>query len=92
MLFSGLVYLKINSNVPLFMIVEEEESDESDGELELHPLLTASLRNPIKKAHALPVEPPPLPPGWTAVNPGTLKIVAIRYYPGFHRTPNTTSN
>ena len=39
--------------------------------MELHPLLTASLRNPItKKSDVPPLEPPPLPPGWTAVNPG----------------------
>ncbi|CAB4042809.1 splicing factor, suppressor of white-apricot homolog, partial [Paramuricea clavata] len=47
-----------------------EESD-SDEEMELHPLLTASLRAPItsKKKDVAPLEPPPLPPGWTAVNP-----------------------
>ncbi|XP_028400439.1 splicing factor, suppressor of white-apricot homolog isoform X2 [Dendronephthya gigantea] len=51
---------------------EEEESEDSDGEMELHPLLTASLRKPItsnKKTDIPPLEPPPLPPGWTAVNP-----------------------
>ncbi len=56
-----------------FSCSKEEESDDSDGEIELHPLLTASLRNPItsnKKSDVPPLEPPPLPPGWTAVNPG----------------------
>ena len=52
---------------------DDDESDDSDGDMELHPLLTASLRTPVtskKNSSGAPsLEPPPLPPGWTAVNP-----------------------
>ena len=62
---------KVLNSISVLIYREEEESD-SDEEMELHPLLTASLRTPItsKKKDIPPLDPPPLPPGWTAVNPG----------------------
>lgn len=50
---------------------EDDDSEDSDGDLELHPLLTASLRTPIvstkKQNPTIPYSEQPLPPGWTVV-------------------------
>jgi hypothetical protein len=63
------------------LIYPEEEESDSDEEMELHPLLTASLRTPItsKKKDIPSLEPPPLPPGWTAVNPGKSASIPTLY-------------
>ena len=63
------------------LIYPEEEESDSDEEMELHPLLTASLRTPItsKKKDIPPLGPPPLPPGWTAVNPGNIIVNSVSF-------------
>ena len=62
--------------------LEEDESEESDGELELHPLLTASLRRPIvptaKRTPPVTKSEQPLPPGWTVVTTGLFLVNSVK--------------